>query len=105
MSSSSGENLAEEAGTDATTTVTIRGQHIRVSIEGPPSSHPLLLIPGIGAPLELWKTFRSALGRETVAFDAPGTGGSSTPVWPQTMWELAGTVNTLLDHLGYEAEC
>ena len=100
--SSSARRGGEERWTDTTETVTIRGQSIRVSIEGPPSSHPLLLISGIGAPLELWKPFRQELGRETVAFDAPGTGGSSTPRRPHTMWELACTVNTLLDRLGYE---
>ena len=103
MSRSSGVHLGgDESWTGTTETMTIRGQRIRVSIEGPSSSHPLLLIPGIGAPLELWKSFRRELGRETVAFDAPGTGGSSTPGRPHTMWELAATVNTLLDRLGYQ---
>jgi len=73
-----------------------------VSVSGPPSSPPLLLIPGIGAPLELWEGFRQRLGRETIAFDAPGTGGSSTPLRPRTMWELACTVNALLDRLDYD---
>jgi poly(3-hydroxyalkanoate) depolymerase len=82
--------------------VTISGQRIRVSIGGPPSTPPLLLISGIGAPLELWGGIRHALGRETIAFDAPGTGGSSTPLRPHTMWEIARMVNRLVNRLGYD---
>jgi len=103
MSGNSGVRLVgEETWTDTTETVTIRGQRIRVSIEGTRSAHPLLLISGIGAPLELWTPFRRELGRETIAFDTPGTGGSPTPRRPYAMWELAATVNALLDRLGYQ---
>jgi poly(3-hydroxyoctanoate) depolymerase len=85
----------------ATERVAIHGHSIRVSIEGPAGPYPLLLIGGIGAPLDLWQDFRRRLGVQTVAFDAPGTGGSSTPLRPRTMWELAWTVDALLDRLGY----
>jgi poly(3-hydroxyalkanoate) depolymerase len=74
---------------------------MRLSIQGPPGEHPLLLINGIGAPLELWGAFRRNLHVETIAFDAPGTGGSVTPRRPRTMWELARSVSALLDSLGY----
>ena len=89
--------------TDTTRVVTVRGQRIRVSVAGAPSAHPLLLISGIGAPLELWRGFRRRLDRETIAFDAPGTGGSPAPLRPRTMWELARLVSDLLDELGYAA--
>jgi poly(3-hydroxyalkanoate) depolymerase len=92
----------KEKWTGTTETVTIGGQRIRVSIEGPTSSYPLVLISGIGAPLELWESFRRALGGRTVAFDVPGTGGSSTPLRPRTMWGFARTVSALLDRLGYQ---
>jgi poly(3-hydroxyoctanoate) depolymerase len=81
--------------------VAIHGHRIRLSVEGPPSECPLLLVSGIGAPLELWQDFRRRLGVTTIAFDSPGTGGSSTPLRPRSMWELAWTVDALLDALGY----
>jgi poly(3-hydroxyalkanoate) depolymerase len=73
----------------------------RLSIEGGREGVPLLLINGIGAPLELWGPFRRHLGMETIAFDAPGAGGSPTPRRPRSMWELARAVNELLDDRGY----
>jgi poly(3-hydroxyalkanoate) depolymerase len=87
---------------DRTQTLAVGGQHIRVSIVRGDGAPPLLLISGIGAPLELWGKFRRELDRETIAFDAPGTGGSSTPLRPHAMWEIARTVNEMLDRLGYE---
>jgi poly(3-hydroxyalkanoate) depolymerase len=84
-----------------TTTVTAGGLTVRFSIQAGPGSHPLLLINGIGAPLELWGAFRDKLGVETIAFDAPGTGGSAAPLRPRTMWELARSVSLQLDQLGY----
>ena len=43
---------------------------------------------------------RSA-SRHTIAFDAPGTGGSSTPIRPLTMREIGTVTVGLLDALGY----
>lgn len=100
MSSSS---TAEATRAETTEHVTVCGLRLRVSIEGPSTAPPLLLISGIGAPIELWGAFRRELGRGTIAFDAPGTGGSPAPRRPRTMWGLAYTVNALLDKLGYEA--
>src|SRR6266536_2517093 len=49
---------------------------------------PLLLVNGLGANIEMWAPLRRALApRRTIAFDAPGTGGSSTPVRPLTIRE------------------
>ena len=81
--------------------VTAGGLAIRLSIQGSPNAYPLLLINGIGAPLELWGDFRARLNVETIAFDAPGSGGSTTPLRPRTMWELARSLSALLDSLGY----
>ncbi len=83
-------------------TVTAGGLTIRFSIQDGPGAYPLLLINGIGAPLELWGGFRGRLGVETIAFDAPGTGGSAAPLRPRTMWELARSVSAQLDQLGYD---
>lgn len=78
---------------------TVCGQRLRVSAEGPWSSPPLLLIGGIGAPLELWGGFRQALARTTIAFDSPGTGASPAPWRPRSMFEIAYLVLRLLDRL------
>jgi pimeloyl-ACP methyl ester carboxylesterase len=48
----------------------------------------------------MWTPLRRALGdRCTVAFDAPGTGDSSTPLRPLSMRELGGVATGLLDAL------
>jgi pimeloyl-ACP methyl ester carboxylesterase len=77
---------------------------LRYSISGSPRgdghSRPLLLVNGIGANVEMWTPFRRALGdRCTIAFDAPGTGNSSTPLRPLTMRELGRVATGLLDEL------
>jgi poly(3-hydroxyalkanoate) depolymerase len=87
-----------------TRTVRVGGQRLRVSIQG--SGRPLLLCNGIGATADLFEPFRNALdavgGWQTVAFDAPGVGGSPAPLYPPTLRSLAGTVAGLIDELGYE---
>jgi poly(3-hydroxyalkanoate) depolymerase len=82
--------------------VRVDGLTIRVSIAGPTTANPLLLINGIGASLELWQGLRERLDVETIAFDAPGTGGSPAPRRPRTMFELARSVSALVDQLGYD---
>ena len=62
---------------------------------------PLLLCNGLGASLELWEPFRTALGGwPTIAFDAPGVGASDVPRCPKTMGAIARSVVGLLDALG-----
>ena len=82
--------------------LTIGGLRLKVSFAGHGGEVPLVLISGIGAPLELWEPFRRALGTETVAIDAPGVGGSQTMHLPRTMWGIAGLMDRLLDRMGYE---
>ena len=75
---------------------------VRTSVRGT-EGRPLLLVNGLGAPLESWEPLRAALGtRRTIAFDAPGTGGSSTPLRPLTMRELAGFALEVVTQLGHE---
>jgi poly(3-hydroxyalkanoate) depolymerase len=82
---------------------TVDGLRIRVSLTGDHDnapSPPLLLCNGIGAGLEAWAPVRGALGdHPTIAFDAPGAGGSSVPWCPPSMAGLSGTVSRLLDRL------
>lgn len=78
-------------------------QRLRVTVENRGAGRPLLLINGIGATGDLFDPFRKNLDdRETIAFDAPGVGGSPTPMLPYSMRQLAGTVALLVDELGHE---
>ena len=88
------------------------GQHrIRVSISG--EGPPLLLINGIGGNIEMWRPLIEAMPhRQIIAFDMPGTGGSSTVLVPRPMYFMAritavmtvdalnGSVNSVSDLYG-----
>ena len=73
---------------------------IRVRVRG--NGRPLLLVMGIGGNAEMWEPLVQELeGYQTIAFDAPGTGGSSRPNRPLRMSHLARVVEGLLDELHY----
>jgi poly(3-hydroxyoctanoate) depolymerase len=80
------------------------GLRLRVSAgEGDDEGTPLLLCAGLGASVDLWEPLRAALnGVATIAFDAPGVGGSDTPCYPPTFRRIAGTVDALLAALDVE---
>ncbi|MEO5900173.1 MAG: alpha/beta fold hydrolase [Ilumatobacteraceae bacterium] len=85
------------------TTVHVGRQRLRVTVEQPGAGRPLLLINGIGATGDLFRPFRQHLtDRETIAFDAPGVGGSPAPCYPPTMRQLATIVAGVIDELGHE---
>jgi poly(3-hydroxyalkanoate) depolymerase len=72
---------------------------IRVAQRGSGGT-PLLLITGVGAHLDMWAPLERNLdGRRVIAFDAPGTGGSTRPGRPLRMPALADIVRDLLDVL------
>jgi poly(3-hydroxyoctanoate) depolymerase len=74
------------------------GLELRVARSG--SGPPLVLLTGIGANVDMWRPFeRLVRGREVIALDAPGTGLSERPRWPQRMRGLAGVVVAVLDEL------
>jgi poly(3-hydroxyoctanoate) depolymerase len=76
---------------------------LRYSLTG--EGRPLLLVMGVGAPLDLWRPFEAglnALGVATLAFDAPGTGQSGVLRLPVRMPGLARLVIRLLDVLELE---
>lgn len=79
--------------------VEVDGHRLRVSVQG--SGPPLLLVMGIGGNIEMWEPLRRRLNAETIAFDAPGTGASSTPLVPLRMSGLARLTGRLMDRLGY----
>ena len=78
--------------------VAVDGLRIRVSVRpGDAGRPPLLLCNGLGAAIEVWEPLRRALvDVPTIAFDAPGVGGSATPQYPPTFRRLARTVDRLL---------
>ena len=78
------------------------GRHrVRVQTQG--SGPPLLLLMGIGGNAEMWEPLRRCLpNRRLIAFDVPGTGGSSTPWIPMTMIEIAGIAHAVLRHVGVD---
>jgi poly(3-hydroxyalkanoate) depolymerase len=80
--------------------IEVDGHRLRVSIEG--RGRPLLLLNGIGASLELLEPFRRELREsETIAIDAPGTGGSDALAFPLRLRGIARLISRSLDLLGY----
>ncbi|MDP9397754.1 MAG: alpha/beta hydrolase [Actinomycetota bacterium] len=83
------------------TTLRLGAQRVRVQVRG--EGPPLLLLNGVGSPLEVWQPLVQALhGMQTVAFDAPGSGGSAAPNFPLSIGGHARLALRLLDALGYQ---
>jgi poly(3-hydroxyoctanoate) depolymerase len=73
--------------------------HVRISGSGP----PVLLINGIGAHCAMWACLEEQLrGHRLIAFDAPGTGRSATPLRPVSVARLARMATGVLDIAGVE---
>jgi len=76
---------------------------IRVSVRG--EGPPLLLFMGIGASLDMWEHFEEAmvpLGRQLIAFDMPGAGGSPAVLPPKRLPGLVRLALGVLDRLGHD---
>jgi len=70
-----------------------------MSVQG--KGDPLLLVNGLSRPMQSWGPFSSELkGRTVVSFDAPGVGGSPTPIRPLSIAELATLAVAVLDAAG-----
>ena len=83
--------------------VRVRGARVRVSVRG--EGRPLLLVMGIGASLEMWGPFESAMvsrGYQVIALDLPGAGGSPALLPPRRMGRLAELSLAVLDQLGID---
>jgi pimeloyl-ACP methyl ester carboxylesterase len=78
------------------------GQRVRYRVRG--DGPPLLMIHGIGAPLELWRPLESKLADfRTITVDPPGTGHSTTPRARFEMPRYAEVMDDLLTHLGLDS--
>lgn len=66
--------------------------------------HPLLMINGLGGNVDMWGPLEESLSAvaRTIAFDSPGTGRSTTPLWPLSIGSLARIVSRALEDLGYD---
>jgi pimeloyl-ACP methyl ester carboxylesterase len=84
------------------TTVRVHGVELFVRERG--EGDPLLMINGLGANVEMWGPAEERLSTvaRTITFDAPGTGRSATPLWPQSIRQSAAVAARLLDELEYE---
>jgi pimeloyl-ACP methyl ester carboxylesterase len=83
----------------------VEAEQLRVDIRkrGVGGGLPLVLLPGIGASLDLYEGFRTAVGeRETVGIDPPGSGGSPVARWPMNMAGFADACVAALDRHGIE---
>lgn len=75
-----------------------RGQRVCVSEMG--KGKPLFLVPGLGNNAEMWAPFMEQFpNRRLVTYDAPGTGRSSTPLYPVSVVALAALAVAVLDSL------
>jgi poly(3-hydroxyalkanoate) depolymerase len=74
-----------------------RGHRIHVKETG--EGAPLLLVTGIGSNTDMWAPFAEQFTtRRVICFDAPGTGQSSTPMFPVVIPALADLAVAVLDH-------
>lgn len=85
-------------GGDEPRVVRVGGQSVRVQVRG--DGPPVLLLNGLGAPLELWQPLVDELGgHTTVALDAPGSGDSPAPAVPLTVAGHARLALRVLERL------
>lgn len=88
----------EDAGNDVTH-VEVNGLRTSVRVRG--DGPPLLLIMGIWGGLAAWEPLVSHLsGYRTIAFDAPGIGGTELPRYPLALPALARFAGGVLDVFG-----
>lgn len=74
-------------------------QRVRVKISG--EGRPVLLLNGVGAPLEIWQPLlRRLTGVRAISYDMPGSGGSAPPDLPLSVTGHARLALRLLDELG-----
>jgi pimeloyl-ACP methyl ester carboxylesterase len=81
--------------------VDVDAHTLRARVSGDHDGRPLLLINGLGAPLETLEPLLERItGRRTIVFDAPGSGRSETPDLPLTIGGHARLALRLASTLG-----
>ncbi len=82
--------------------VSWRGHRVHVTVSG--EGEPLLLVPGLGNNVDMWAPFMEQFKhRRVIRLDAPGTGLSTTPLFPVTIPALADLLTTVLTDRGVTA--
>lgn len=77
------------------------GHRIHVVDSG--HGEPLLLVPGLGNNVDMWKPFMDQFReRRVIRLEAPGTGLSSTPTCPVRIPELSDMLAAILDECHIE---
>src|SRR5215475_12257734 len=97
-------NFHRKAAPQATRSMAVDGQQLRVAVRpGTGTRPPLLLVNGIGASIELLQPFVDELdpALEVIRFDVPGVGGSPLPARPYRFTGLCRLTAHLLTSLGY----
>jgi poly(3-hydroxyoctanoate) depolymerase len=85
-------------GQEGTEFIESYGQMVRYRVHG--DGPPLLMIHGIGAPLEFWSRLEANLEDfRTITVDPPGSGRSSNPRLHFGMRQFAGILDDLIAHL------
>ena len=81
----------------------LRGRNVRVVVQG--DGVPVLLLNGIGAPVEIWQPLIDQLASNgavrAIAFDAPGSGTTPPGSWPMSIHAHAELALEVLDELDY----
>ena len=92
-------SMTASAERDETRFIESAGQRVRYRDRG--DGPPLLMIHGLGAPLEFWRPLESRLGDfRTITLDPPGSGRSSVPDGRFTMGHFAQVLEDVLTHVG-----
>jgi poly(3-hydroxyoctanoate) depolymerase len=79
----------------------VGGVAVRARVYGDGAGRPLLLLNGLGAPIELWQPLLNQLADvPVIAFDAPGSGDSQTPFLPLSIRGHARLALQVADRLG-----
>jgi poly(3-hydroxyoctanoate) depolymerase len=97
-----GERLVSDGSSSAVHSFAhAEGHQIHVVHDG--KNDPLLLIMGLGGSSSMWTPLIPFLDdRLIIAFDAPGTGRSSTPMTAVSIPVLADIAARVLDHIGVD---
>jgi pimeloyl-ACP methyl ester carboxylesterase len=81
----------------------VRIAGLRIGVREAGDGPPLLMINGMGAPVQWWETLERRLGgMRLIQFDAPGVGRSQTPWVPVTVQAAAWMAAKVLDKFGIE---